>query len=134
MLDDARRRRRWRLLALPIVVLLVTMIIVLNSRSKSGSGVSVTVQNISQSPMHSVVIHVTGGTYPLGDLAPGASARATVKPTGQTHLDIDYSDAAGKKHELRASGPFDDRFQGTIGVSIKDGVIQQIDRRMNFGT
>lgn len=122
------------MLALPIVVLLVTMIIVLNFRTKTASGVSVTVQNIGRSPMHSVVIHVTGGIYPLGDLSPGASVSASVKPTGQTHLDIDYSDAAGKKHELRAGGPFDDRFRGTISVSVKEGVIQQIDRRMNFGT
>ena len=74
--DEARRR--WWLLAVPLGGLLVLAIGFHILRSPSG--VQVVIQNTGSTPLHSVVLHVTGGSYPLGDVAAGGSVDATVSP------------------------------------------------------
>ena len=44
-------------------------------------GIQVTVTNTGATPMRTVVLHVTGASYPLGDIQPGKSATARVRPT-----------------------------------------------------
>jgi hypothetical protein len=86
-------------------------------------GIHVTIQNTGSAPMRSVVLHVTGRSYSLGDIPAGASATATVKATGESGLEIEFTDPNGKVQRLDAGGYFESGYRGTIHVSIKDGTI-----------
>ena len=74
--------------------------------------------------MRSVVLHVTGVSYQLGDIPPGASATARVRPTSESGLEIEFTDSDGKVQRLNAGGYFESDYRGTIRVSIKDGAIE----------
>ena len=62
-MTEQKKRRRWLLL---IPVALVGVLVF-----QFRSGIQVTVENTETSPLKSVVLHVTGGSYDLGDIAPG---------------------------------------------------------------
>lgn len=87
--------------------------------------------NAGSTDLSSVVLHVTGRSYPLGDLAPRASAHATVSPTSESHLEIEFADADGKPKRLNAGGYFEPGYRGTIRVSIKDGAIDENEQHVN---
>jgi hypothetical protein len=53
-------------------------------------GSTVEVRNIGTQPMRAVIVHVTGNSYPIGDLPAGASKRVVVKPTGESHVEIEH--------------------------------------------
>jgi hypothetical protein len=76
------------------------------------------------------VLHVTGASYPLGDIAPGSSAEATVICHGQSGLEIEFSNSDGKTQRLNAGGYFESGYRGTIRVSIKDGAIERNEQQM----
>jgi predicted NAD-dependent protein-ADP-ribosyltransferase YbiA (DUF1768 family) len=71
--------------------------------------------------MRSVVLHVTGASYQLGDIPPGASAKARVRSTGESGLEIEFTDPDEKVQQLDAGGYFESGYRGTIHVSIKNG-------------
>ena len=77
------KKLRWWLLAIPAV--LVAAILMAVIALQLWSGIQVTVENSGTKPLKSVTLHVTGASYNLGDIAPGASATARVKPTGESH-------------------------------------------------
>jgi hypothetical protein len=53
-------------------------------------GVTVEVRNVSDEPMRAVVVHVTGGSYALGDLLPGDSRQVAVSPGGESHVELEF--------------------------------------------
>lgn len=115
------KKFRWWLLAIPagLVAAILMAVVALPLRS----GIQVTVENSGTKPLKSVTLHVTGASYNLGDITPGASATARVKPTGESHLEIEFTDAGGEVRRLDAGGYFESGYRGTIRVSIKGGVI-----------
>lgn len=74
---------------------------------------------------------MTGNSYPLGDIAPGASGKATVESTGESHLEIELIDNDGQSKRLNAGGYFEPGYRGSVEVSIKDGVIEKNEGRMD---
>jgi hypothetical protein len=96
------------------------------------SGIQVTIQNTGSQPLRSVVLHVTGASQSLGDISPGATARATVHATGESHLEIQFTDADGQGQRLDAGGYFEPGYRGTIDISIKDGVIEQNEQQIRL--
>ena len=115
------KKKRWWLLAIPIMLLIAVGVVLLQFRP----GIQVTVQNTGSTPMHSVVLHVTGATYELADIPPGASATARVKSTGESHLEIEFTDSDGKVQRLDAGGYFESGYRGTVFVSVNDGAIEE---------
>lgn len=81
--------------------------------------------NTGTSTLKSVVLHVTGSSHTLGDITPGNSSEAVVKPTSESHLEIQFVDAEGQAHRLDAGGYFEPGYHGEIRVSIKDGEIEK---------
>lgn len=75
--------------------------------------------------MKTVTLHVTGASYELGDLAAGKSKTKTVKPKGESSLEVQFTDSAGRKHRIDAGGYFESGYRGSVRVEIKEG---QIDR------
>ena len=73
------------------------------------------------------MLHVTGASYDLGDIAPGATANARVRSNGESSLDIEFTDADGKAQRLNAGGYFESGYRGSIRVEIKDGQIDKFE-------
>ncbi len=120
-----QKKNRWWLLAIPVglVVAIVIAIVAFQLRS----GIRVTVENIGKTPLNSVVLHVTGASYNVGDIAPGESVTARVNPTSESHLEIEFTNADGKTQRVNAGGYFESGYRGTIRVEIKDGVIDKFE-------
>ncbi len=131
-----KRRRLW-LLAMPFCAILVLGIWLLYQEvgpgiREVGPGIRVTIQNTGSTPLRSVVLYVTVGEYSLGDIAPGASAHATVSSGPKSHLEIGFIDVGGDTKRLNAGGYFSGSCRGTIRVAIKDGAIVENDHQINI--
>jgi hypothetical protein len=96
------------------------------------SGIHVTVRNSGSQPLRSVVLHVTRASYDLGDIAPGEMASAIVSPTGESNLEIEFTDPDGQTQRLDAGGYFESGYKGTIRVSIKGGKIQENEQNIKL--
>jgi hypothetical protein len=124
-----QKRPRW-LAGIPICVLLVVLVVLVLFLFRSG--IHVSIQNTGSQPLRSVVLFVTGTSYNLGDIPPGATAHATVHPTGESHLEIEFTDADGQAKRLDAGGYFEPGYRGTIDISIRDGVIQKNEQQIRL--
>lgn len=124
-----QKRPCW-LAGIPICVLLVVLVVLVLFLFRSG--IHVTVQNTGSEPLRSVVLHVTGGSYCLGDITPGSIAHATVHTTGESHLEIQFTDTGGQPHRLDAGGYFEPGYRGTIDISIKDDVIEKNEQQIRL--
>jgi len=121
------RMRRSLSIATIVGILLLSVGFILYQHS---SGVRVKVKNMGAKPIHSVVLHVTGESHQLGDIAPGEFARATVSPSGESSLQIDFSEANGNKRRLDVDCYMERGYVGVIEVSLKDGHIDAIEERV----
>ncbi|MEX2119380.1 MAG: hypothetical protein WD847_07285 [Pirellulales bacterium] len=117
-----QQRQLWWWVARFVSILLIGFIFV---APRFREGIQVTVQNTGATPIHSVMLHVTGESYSLGDLASGASGYATVSPSGESHLEIEFTDADGNRQRLNAGGYFERGYGGTIRLSIEEGAIEE---------
>jgi hypothetical protein len=124
-----QKRPCW-LAGIPICVLLVVLVVLVLFLFRSG--IHVSIQNTGSQPLRSVVLFVTGTSYNLGDIPPGATAHATVHPTGESHLEIEFTDADGQAKRLDAGGYFEPGYRGTIDISIRDGVIQKNEQQIRL--
>lgn len=94
-------------------------------------GIKVVVRNTGETALCAVVLHVTGNAHPLGDLAPSASKEATVEPTSESDLEIEFVDDGGHKLRLGVDVYIEPGYRGTIWVSIKDGAIDKNEHQVN---
>jgi len=95
-------------------------------------GIHVTIQNTGNLPLRSVVLFVSGASHSLGDIPAGATAQATVHTTGESHLEIQFTDTRGQTKRLDAGGYFESGYRGTIDISIKDGVIETNEQQIRL--
>lgn len=84
-------------------------------------GVRVVVRNTGQERMRDVTIHVTGRMYALGDLAPGNSGSQRVSPTGESSVEIEFTDEQGQRVRLGAVGYLEPGYRGQIEMEIQNG-------------
>lgn len=119
------QKRHWRLIGVTTCLLLTVSVVLVFFLFRSG--IHVTVQNSGSQPLRSVALYVTGASYNLGDIAPGETATARIKPTGESHLEIEFIDADGQTQRLDAGGYFESGYRGTIRVEMKDGQIDKFE-------
>jgi len=124
------QRRHWWLIGVTICLLLVVAVVLVWFLFRSG--IQVTLQNTGSHSLRSVVIHVTGASYSLGDIPPGSTAQAIVHPTGESHLEIEFTNLDGQIQRLDAGGYFEPGYRGTIDISIKDGVIEKNEQQIRL--
>lgn len=106
-----------KLLSLLALVVLVVFAIVALRR-----GVRVEVRNIGGTPLTDVVVQVTGATYDLGELAPGASETVRVSPRGESKVELTWKDSEGRKGYGRVDCYFEGSgYTGTVDVEL-DGL------------
>jgi hypothetical protein len=94
-------------------------------------GVRVTVENHGAATLRAVVVHVTGNSYPLGDLKPMSSRSVKVNPRGESHVEIEYTDESGRPVRLNAGGYFESGYHGTVWVGIRDGRIDAVQQNVD---
>jgi hypothetical protein len=126
---NTKRRQFWFIGFLACVALLLLAGLVVTF---SRSGVHVTIKNTGSQPLRSVVLHVPGASHSLGDIPLGATAQATVHATGESHLEIEFTNPDGQPYRLDAGGYFEPGYRGTIDISIKDGVIEKNEQRIGL--
>ena len=124
------QKRYWWLAGVSICLLLVVLVMLVLFLFRSG--IHVTIQNTGRQPLGSVVLHVTGASHSLGAIPPGATAHGTVHPTGESHLEIEFTDPGGQTQRLDAGGYFEPGYRETINISIKDGVIEKNEQQIRL--
>lgn len=84
-------------------------------------GVTVTVRNSGLTSLHNLHVLVTGQTYELGDVSSGAIKKCTVRPTGESHVEISYRLTDGTMRGHTVDCYFESGYRGTIEAEIGDG-------------
>lgn len=112
-------------------VLLWAMFAVLVVNWRRG-GIRVTVRNAGPESLRSLVLHVTGAVFPVGDVAPGQSVTATVRSTGESHLELEFETGHGRRR-LDAGGFFEPGYRGGYEVVIADGAIRSTRDAITLG-
>jgi hypothetical protein len=75
-----------------LLVSLVTIALgVIGYYSSTSDGVTFIVKNVGTQSIQSAVVHVTGKSYLIGDIAPGASKSVVLNPTPESHVELTFS-------------------------------------------
>lgn len=98
---SAANSPKWpfRVIIASAATLTVTLLIAL---AMARHKLTVTVANDGPERLRQVVVHVTGRSYPLGDLEAGAEKTVGIAPTSDSSVEIEFVDSAGSKKRLDA--------------------------------
>jgi hypothetical protein len=118
-------RRKLVLLALALVVAAVYFL------SRPG-GVRVTVTNSGVTTLEKVRLEVTGRSYDLDDIPPGTSRGVGVEPTGESRVELHFTDQ-GRQIRLVTGSRFEPSSRGEITVSVRDGRIERVEDSTRAG-
>lgn len=55
-------------------------------------GVTFVANNVGKDPVKSLVVHITGKSYALGDVEPGHSASVVLDPASESHIELEFAD------------------------------------------
>lgn len=118
-------RRRWRII-LAIVVVGVSVVGAGAYLAWPGggglAGVETVVRNSSPAPMRDVRVVVTGGSYRIGDIPPGESRSVRVKPSGDSSVRLEYTDAGGAR-SVDLDCYIEAGYSGGISVDVANGAV-----------
>lgn len=95
-------------------------------------GVTVTVHNSGDTTLHDLRVHVTGQTYGLGDASGGAIKKCTVRPRGDSHVEISYRLADGTLMRHSVDCYFESGDRGTVDAEIGDGRLISSSHQIRF--
>jgi len=93
-------------------------------------GVRVTVENSGAEPMRAVVLHVTGRSYTIGDIAPGDCKETIVVPTSESDLQIEFIDGRGNERRVPVDCYIEPSNRGEIRARINDGRLELLEHRI----
>lgn len=93
----------------------------------SANGIRVAVHNAGPHTLHNVIVHVTGNHYDIGDLAAKELRVVRVDPTGDSHVEIEFTDSNRLKHRGVADSYFEPGNRGTITINIRNNAISALD-------
>lgn len=82
------------------------------------TGVSVIVFNADSKALDDVVVHVTGNSYPVGNIGPGHWRRISVQSKGESGVAVEFRERDGSRRRLDAGGYFESGYSGTIAVTL----------------
>ena len=110
----------------PIFIVLVTVVVLLAGWVRYAfvvHGIHVSVTNTGQDVLRDVTVHVTGRSYPLGDLSPFTSHACEVSPASESHVELELTDAQDRRVRLNAGGYFEPGYRGTMEIQVRDGKV-----------
>jgi hypothetical protein len=76
--------------------------------------VTVTLVNVGNEPLRSAVVHVTGRSYAVGDIAAGGTTSVDVSATSDSHVEL--TSANGPR--LIVDSYFGSGYQGTVSADV----------------
>jgi hypothetical protein len=119
-----RRRHVW--VGLTLVVLLTAMAVYFFAQR-----MRVSVVNKGPGPLHDVVVHVTGCSYPVGDIPSESSATVAVQATSESHVEIEFT-SSSERRRLVADCYFESDWHGHIEVDVRDGRIERVRKNIRL--
>ena len=111
-----------RKIILSAAVVLIGLIIIFAAAWVIKSRVTVVIHNVGDETLQSVVVHVTGNSYPVGDIAAGATRTIKVVSKGESHIEIEHS---GRKR-LVVGTYFEQGYSGKITVDVTPNQVVNI--------
>lgn len=81
-------------------------------------GVEVAVTNVGHTPIRQLALSYTGGVVRVHELAGGATYGVMIKPTGDSHIEVEFVDSAGVRHKEKVDVYFVKYDQGKITINI----------------
>jgi hypothetical protein len=94
-----------------LVLVLAAAFLIARDRA---TGVALVLTNVGADPLRSLTVHVKGRSYSLGDLAPGSTKSITVNPTGESDIELAFSDA----RRLKIDCYFESGYEGEIVAKV----------------
>jgi hypothetical protein len=91
-------------------------------------GLRVTVKNVSDQTLNTVVVHVTGAAYSLGDIAPGETKSVRVSPTGESHVEIEHAEG-----RFIVNTYFESGYRGHIDVDLTPREVVRVEDKVRIG-
>jgi hypothetical protein len=108
-------------------MLALTALLVPLTSCTANRGTNVILTNKSNDTLHSVVVHVTGNSYSVGELAPDQAKSVRVHPTGESHVEIEHVDADGARKRLYADCYIEQGYGGSIEINMTADAITKLD-------
>lgn len=93
------------------------------------SGVVVIVRNVGSEPLHSVIVHVTGNSYQIGDIDVGATKKVKVVAQGESHVEIEH----GNQKRLVVDCYFESVYKGKIIVEVTSDQVVNVKQDIRTG-
>ncbi len=119
-----------RKIILSAAVVLIGLIIVFAAAWVIKSKVTVVIHNVGDETLQSVVVHVTGNSYPIGDIAAGATKTVKVVPKGESHIEIEQHG-----HERLIVGTyFEQGYSGKITIDVTQNQVINVKNEIRSGT
>jgi hypothetical protein len=112
-------KRKYFKYIIPGIIFLIAVVIGLYSFT---GGVKVTIHNVSNSAITGVIVHVTGNSYPVGDIPAGLFKKVKVVSKGESHIEIEHE---GVQERLIVDCYFEQGYGGEIIIEITpDSVVK----------
>jgi hypothetical protein len=121
-------RHRIRIIAVAIIVLVAML-----GYTILAPGVRVSIRNTGKERMKDVTIRVTGRSYDLSDIAPGASQTERISPEAESQVEVEFTGEGGSKVKLVAAGHLQPASRGQIEIEVKDGRIVGMKNEVGTG-
>jgi hypothetical protein len=119
-------KKNWAIAALALVIVyLVTRALVtvfLETRAEA-AGVEFTLDNAGSEALRTVIVDVTGRSYKLGDLPAGSSKTVELHATGDSHIELRFSNG----HHLTIDCYFEPAYSGRIKAKITSHAVVAVE-------
>lgn len=85
----------------------------------TGAGqITVAVTNNTAQPIQAVVVKFTGGATQLGPLKIGERLESTIKPTGESHIELEIHPLGGQVEHRAVDTYFEAGYRGKIEITL----------------
>ena len=93
------------------------------------AGVKVVITNKTGAEVNRLEVEFTGGGVTIPAIKPGAAYRTAVQPTGESHLELRFTDASGKDRKETIGVYFEPGYSGEIFIELApDGSVSFEDK------
>lgn len=98
----------------------------------TGAGqITLAVTNNSGLLVQTVVARFTGGTAQFGPLKIGERQETTIKPAGESHIELDIYPANGKVEHRQVDTYFEEGYRGKIEITLGVGFAVHTSAQLN---
>jgi hypothetical protein len=104
---------------------IAVVLLILGGYYLAHRGLFVRVTNKGPGGLRNVRVKVTGNDYLLGEIAEGESKILQIEPTGESHVEVTFTEEEGQFGRVVA-GHFEPGFNGEIVITIKNGKLESV--------